>query len=95
MTSLTQAFPTRREQSQSSDEDYAQKSHKKKFFSKNGGGSRTPDDDAWRRGAAKRVNYDEAQVDYGLESADEAYQGEAAEGEPVMLDVLTRRCRRD
>ena len=70
-------FPTRRDKSvESSDEDYAVKSHKKKFFSKIGDNTRaTPDADyvdsegAWRRGAAKRVvTYDEAQADYGLET---------------------------
>jgi chromodomain-helicase-DNA-binding protein 1 len=82
------AFPTTRRQSASSDEDYAQKSHKRKVFAKNGGSSRTPEDDAWRRGATKRVNYDEAQVDYGLESADEAYLGEEVEGEHIIIASL-------
>ena len=76
------AFPTRKERSASSDEDYGSKSHKKKFHARNSGSGRaTPDiahdaDAAWRRGAAKKVvTYDEAQVDYGLESDvdDEAY----------------------
>ena len=74
------AFPARREKSaESSDEDYAAKSHKKKFFSKIVGSSRaTPDtgypdsDGAWRRSAAKKVvTYDEAQADYGLENEDD------------------------
>ncbi|KAK8853315.1 hypothetical protein IAR55_004019 [Kwoniella newhampshirensis] len=73
-------FPARRVESVSSDEDYGSKSHKKKFFSKsNGATSRaTPDtpysesDGAWRRGAAKKVvTYNEADVDYGLESEEE------------------------
>lgn len=76
------AFPTRKERSASSDEDYGSKVHKKKFHARNGGSGRaTPDishdsDAAWRRGAAKKVvTYDEAQVDYGLESEgdDDAY----------------------
>lgn len=79
--SASAAFPTRKERSESSDEDYGAKSHKKKFYARNSGSGRaTPeapiDDAAWRRGAAKKVvTYDEAQVDYGLESEedDEAY----------------------
>ena len=82
-------FPTRREKSgESSDEDYAAKSHKKKFFSKNGGTSRaTPDtgyvdsEGAWRRGAAKKViTYDEAQADYGLESDEDVIYYPEGEG---------------
>ncbi|WWC91832.1 uncharacterized protein L201_006779 [Kwoniella dendrophila CBS 6074] len=77
------AFPMRREQSVSSDEDYGAKTHKKKFFSKSGTGTNgrataTPDtpyseaDGAWRRGAAKKVvTYNEADIDYGLEYSDE------------------------
>ncbi|WRT70120.1 uncharacterized protein IL334_007114 [Kwoniella shivajii] len=81
----TASFPQRKEKSEeSSDEDYGSKSHKKKFFSKSNGGSNnraTPEtpysegDGAWRRGAAKKVvTYNEADVDYGLESEDD--QGE-------------------
>lgn len=74
-------FPSaRRAGSISSDEDYAAKSHKKKFFQRSGAHSRgtaTPDtsfgasDDgsSWRRGAARKVvTYNEANVDYGLDS---------------------------
>ena len=68
----------RREKSgDSSDEDYASRAHKKKAFSlaKGGSGAGTPMSDAdaaWRRGAAKKVvTYDEAQVDYGLESEED------------------------
>jgi chromodomain-helicase-DNA-binding protein 1 len=66
----------RKERSQSSDDDYGAKSHKKKKPARNSSGNATPDfgdpDAAWRRGAAKKVvTYDEAQVDYGLESAEE------------------------
>ncbi|OCF38014.1 chromodomain-helicase-DNA-binding protein 1 [Kwoniella heveanensis BCC8398] len=89
------SFPTRKEVSVSSDEDYGAKSHKKKFFSKSNGGTNrgTPDtpysegDGAWRRGAAKKVvTYNEADVDYGLESADEEevyYAEEAGEVEEI------------
>lgn len=84
------AFPSRIERSASSDEDYGSKSHKKKFHARNSGSGRaTPEfshdsDAAWKRGAAKKVvTYDEAQVDYGLESEgdDEAYA--QAEGGPA------------
>ncbi|RSH91369.1 hypothetical protein EHS25_009668 [Saitozyma podzolica] len=81
--------------SASSDEDYAQKSHKRKVFAKNGGSSRTPEDDAWRRGATKRVNYDEAQVDYGLESADEAYLGEEVEDADEIDQVMSHARHED
>lgn len=70
------AFPMRKERSDSSDDDYGAKSHKKKKPARNSAHG-TPDpygdsDAAWRRGAAKKVvTYDEAQVDYGLESAEE------------------------
>lgn len=75
-TSLISAFPTRRERSASSDEDYGSKSHKRKRVIAH---SETPEVDAWRRGAAKKVvSYDEANVDYGLESADEAPAAEDA-----------------
>ncbi|WWD19741.1 hypothetical protein CI109_104205 [Kwoniella shandongensis] len=88
----------RRVESVSSDEDYGSKSHKKKFFSKGNGttGRATPDtpysesDGAWRRGAAKKVvTYNEADVDYGLESEEEeaaAYYatGDGGEGEPLV-----------
>ncbi|WVQ84586.1 hypothetical protein IAT38_006740 [Cryptococcus sp. DSM 104549] len=78
----TGAFPMRKEKDlSSSDEDYGTKSHKKKFFAKGNGSTArgTPDtafsdaDNAWRRGAAKKVvTYNEADVDYGLASEDEA-----------------------
>lgn len=74
-------FPSaRRAGSNSSDEDYAAKSHKKKFFQRSGAHSRgtaTPDTSfgdsdaasSWRRGAARKVvTYNEANVDYGLDS---------------------------
>ncbi|KAL1413280.1 ATP-dependent DNA helicase Hrp3 [Vanrija albida] len=72
-------FPSKRPQSDSSDEDYATKSHKKKFFQRSGANSRgtaTPDTTfgdsdtgSWRRGAARKVvTYNEASVDYGLDS---------------------------
>lgn len=74
----TGSFPARRPASVSSDEDYAAKSHKKKFFHRSGNNSRgtaTPDSTfdsdsaAWRRGAARKVvTYNEASVDYGLDS---------------------------
>lgn len=71
------AFPTRKERSDSSDDDYGTKSHKKKKSARNSAQA-TPEsgladpDAAWRRGAAKKVvTYDEAEVDYGLESAEE------------------------
>ncbi|ORY35802.1 putative Chromodomain helicase [Naematelia encephala] len=84
----TASFPTRKERSVSSDEDYARKAHKKKLPTKNGGSLRnTPDafndsDGAWRRGAAKKVRtYNEAQVDYGFDSGeDEAYFAEGGAG---------------
>lgn len=78
--SAVQEFPTsRRGNSVSSDEDYAAKSHKKKFFQRSGANSRgtaTPDTSfgdsdaaSWRRGAARKVvTYNEASVDYGLDS---------------------------
>lgn len=76
LTVATASFPQRRENSESSDEDYAAKSHKKKSYHTSA--RDTPDSgfaDAqgvWRRGAAKKVvTYDEAQADYGLESEDE------------------------
>ena len=72
------SFPARVERSTSSDEDYAAKSHKKKFFPRTGRETsrNTPDVDsdgaAWKRGAARKViTYDEAQVDYGLQSEEE------------------------
>ena len=71
------AFPTRKDRSDSSDDDYGAKSHKKKKSARNSAQA-TPEsgladqDAAWRRGAAKKVvTYDEAEVDYGLESAEE------------------------
>jgi chromodomain-helicase-DNA-binding protein 1 len=76
-SSALAAFPTRKERSDSSDDDYGAKSHKKKKSARNSSAQATPDpygdsDAAWRRGAAKKVvTYDEAQVDYGLESAEE------------------------
>ncbi|KGB76774.2 chromodomain-helicase-DNA-binding protein 1 [Cryptococcus deuterogattii R265] len=91
------AFPMRKQVDESSDEDYGTKSHKKKYFSKTGVSRRatpgTPysDDNAFRRGAAKKVvTYNEADVDYGLESEDEAVDtgyyytaGAPAEAEPA------------
>ncbi|GMK59395.1 hypothetical protein CspeluHIS016_0800010, partial [Cutaneotrichosporon spelunceum] len=86
-------FPSvRRAGSNSSDEDYAAKSHKKKFFQRSGAHSRgtaTPDtsfgasDDgsSWRRGAARKVvTYNEANVDYGLDSDgdDDMFDGREA-----------------
>ncbi|KAL7419150.1 ATP-dependent DNA helicase Hrp3 [Cryptotrichosporon argae] len=81
-------FPTRRERSDSSDDgDYAKKSHKKKSFGQAkvkasaGRNAYTPDTAdsdaaAWRRGAAKKiVTYNEASVDYGLDSDDEDDEG--------------------
>jgi chromodomain-helicase-DNA-binding protein 1 len=71
------AFPTRKDRSDSSDDDYGAKSHKKKKSARNSAQA-TPEsgladqDAGWRRGAAKKVvTYDEAEVDYGLESAEE------------------------
>ncbi|WVQ77477.1 hypothetical protein IAR50_007163 [Cryptococcus sp. DSM 104548] len=72
------AFPMRKQQAdESSDEDYGSKAHKKKNFAGKvkRDASNTPysESDAWRRGAAKKiVTYNEADVDYGLESEDEA-----------------------
>lgn len=98
-------FPSKqRPSSDSSDEDYARKSHKKKFFERSGGNSRgtsTPDtafdsDGAsWRRGAARKVvTYNEASVDYGLDSEGDDdvmyYQQEARVGEcPFGQHALT------
>lgn len=103
---LTQApahFPSKRPSSDSSDEDYATKSHKKKFFERSGGNSRgtsTPDtafdsDGAsWRRGAARKVvTYNEASVDYGLDSEGDDdvmyYQQEARVGESMERSHLS------
>lgn len=76
LISASASFPQRRERSESSDEDYASKSHKKKSIQYSA--RDTPDSgfadaqDVWRRGAAKKVvTYDEAQANYGLESEDE------------------------
>jgi chromodomain-helicase-DNA-binding protein 1 len=79
LTAALQQFPSKRATSVSSDEDYAAKSHKKKFFQRSGANSRgtaTPDTSfgdsdapSWRRGAARKiVTYNEASVDYGLDS---------------------------
>ena len=73
VASVAAAFPARRAKSLSSDEDYAVKAHKKKAYVAPTGRS-TPDtfDSDWRRGAAKKVvNYNEAEVDYGLGSEPE------------------------
>lgn len=88
----------RKEKSESSDEDYGSKSHKKKSYGRNGNsGHGTPDgmadaDAAWRRGAAKKVvTYDEAQVDYGLESEEEEdayYQAQEASGLGGVADEI-------
>jgi len=95
-------FPMRQEVSESSDDDYAAKSHKKKV-KKTGSARDTPESgyaDAmgvWRRGAAKKVvTYDEAQADYGLESEDdEVYYpsgmvtpGEFAHRSELMLAAI-------
>ncbi|WVN87533.1 uncharacterized protein L203_102716 [Cryptococcus depauperatus CBS 7841] len=73
------AFPMRKLQDESSDEDYGTKSNRKKSSSKSGttgprtaSGTPYSESDAFRRGAAKKVvTYNEANVDYGLESEDE------------------------
>lgn len=76
----------------SSDEDYAARSHKRKVYS-------TPDTvpEAWRRGAVKKiVTYDEAQVDYGLESEDEAELAEQTEadlGNGHEIDLVLTHAR--
>lgn len=87
LTPASGSFPQRRDRSESSDEDYAAKSHKKKAY--HNGARDTPDSgfaDAqgvWRRGAAKKVvTYDEAQADYGLESEDEEMYSVSAAAEP-------------
>ena len=91
LTPATGYFPTRKAQSESSDEDYAKKSHKKKAFRKPETGSArgTPESGfadsmgVWRRGAAKKVvTYDEAQADYGLESEDDAMPYGSGVGTP-------------
>lgn len=68
----------RQDNSESSDDDYAARSHKKKALKKYASARDTPDSGfadsmgVWRRGAAKKVvTYDEAQADYGLESEDD------------------------
>jgi hypothetical protein len=89
----------RQDVSESSDDDYAARSHKKKVTKKTAGARDTPDSGfadsmgVWRRGAAKKVvTYDEAQADYGLESEeDEVYypSGAATPGRSKMFHQLT------
>lgn len=90
----------RKQVDESSDEDYGTKAHKKKYFSKTGvsrkatPGTPYSEDNAFRRGAAKRVvTYNEADVDYGLESEDEAgdtgyHYTAGAPAEGVLLMVV-------
>jgi hypothetical protein len=75
------SFPVRAVVDESSDEEYASRSHKRKVPAPSGGRSR---EDSFaggysaREAARKPVNYDEAKVDYGLEESD--YDDEDEEG---------------
>jgi hypothetical protein len=93
------AFPSRREKSESSDEDYAHRAHKKKSHIK-ASFRDTPDsgfadsDTAWRRGAAKKVTtYNEAEADYGLDSEEDAiYDDEDGAGGAGAGKFCSRPC---
>lgn len=66
------SFPVRAVVDESSDEDYGSKSHKRKNVAS---GARSREDSyaggySAREAARKPVNYDEANVDYGLEESD-------------------------
>lgn len=94
------SFPARKERSVSDDDgDYAVKSHKRKVFSVRDTPESFDSDAAWRRGAAKKVvSYNEAAVDYGLDSASEEDDGTpmraaAAESDQDEIDLVLSHSR--